>query len=66
MSLINKEISDFSVMSYHKGAFEKVTKADVLGKVEPVLLLSGGFHLCMPHRAGGSAEPVRRLLRGWL
>ena len=32
MSLINKEISDFSVMSYHKGAFEKVTKADVLGK----------------------------------
>lgn len=32
MSLINKEISDFSVMSYHKRAFEKVTKADVLGK----------------------------------
>ena len=32
MSLINKEISDFSVMSYHTGAFEKVTKADVLGK----------------------------------
>ena len=32
MSLINKEINDFSVMSYHAGAFEKVTKADILGK----------------------------------
>lgn len=32
MSLINKEISDFSVQAYHDGEFRTVTKADVLGK----------------------------------
>ena len=32
MSLINKEISDFSVQAYTNGEFKTVTKADVLGK----------------------------------
>ena len=32
MSLINKEISDFSVQAYQAGEFKTVTKADVLGK----------------------------------
>ena len=32
MSLINKEISDFSVQAFHEGAFKKVSKSDVLGK----------------------------------
>ena len=32
MSLINKEISDFTVQAYHEGAFHTVSKADVLGK----------------------------------
>ena len=32
MSLIHKEISDFSVQAYQNGAFHTVTKADVLGK----------------------------------
>ncbi len=32
MSLINKEISDFSVQAYRNGEFVTVTKADVLGK----------------------------------
>ena len=32
MSLINKEISDFSVQAYQNDAFKTVTKADVLGK----------------------------------
>lgn len=32
MSLINKEISDFSVQAYQDGEFKTVTKADVLGK----------------------------------
>lgn len=32
MSLINKEISDFSVQAYQAGEFRTVTKADVLGK----------------------------------
>ena len=32
MSLINKEIGDFSVQAYQNGEFRTVTKADVLGK----------------------------------
>ena len=32
MSLINKEISDFTVQAYHEDAFKEVSKADVLGK----------------------------------
>ncbi len=32
MSLINKEIADFSVEAYQNGEFKTVTKADVLGK----------------------------------
>lgn len=32
MSLINKEIGDFTVQAYVKGAFQTVTKEDVLGK----------------------------------
>lgn len=32
MSLINKEIREFTVQAYHEGAFKAVSKADVLGK----------------------------------
>lgn len=32
MSLIGKEISDFSVQSYQNGEFKTITKSDVLGK----------------------------------
>ena len=32
MSIINKEISDFSVQAYHEGSFKTITTADVLGK----------------------------------
>lgn len=32
MSLINKEIGEFSVQAYQSGEFKTVTKADVLGK----------------------------------
>lgn len=31
MSLINKEIGEFTVQAYHEGAFKAVSKADVLG-----------------------------------
>ena len=31
MSLINKEISDFTVQAYQNGDFHAVTKADTLG-----------------------------------
>ena len=55
MSMINKEISDFSVMAFHKGECRTVTKKDVLGKWS-VLLLSCGFHLRVSHRVGGSCR----------
>ena len=48
MSLINKEISDFTVQAYHEDAFKEVSKADVLGKWGVFFLLSGGFHFCVP------------------
>jgi peroxiredoxin (alkyl hydroperoxide reductase subunit C) len=32
MSLIQKEVGDFSVQAYHNGAFRTVTKKDILGK----------------------------------
>lgn len=32
MSLINKEVADFSVQAYRDNAFQTVTKADILGK----------------------------------
>ena len=32
MSLINKEIGEFTVQAYHEGAFRVISKADVLGK----------------------------------
>jgi peroxiredoxin (alkyl hydroperoxide reductase subunit C) len=32
MSLINKEIGDFTVQAFQNGEFKTVTKADVLGK----------------------------------
>jgi peroxiredoxin (alkyl hydroperoxide reductase subunit C) len=32
MSLINKEVGDFSVQAYHKDSFKLVTKKDILGK----------------------------------
>ena len=32
MSLINKEIGEFTVQAYHQGAFKSVSKKDVLGK----------------------------------
>ena len=38
MSLISKEISDFSVKAYQNGEFRTVTKADVLGQGDAVLL----------------------------
>ena len=32
MSLINKEIGDFTVQAYHEGSFKTVSKADTMGK----------------------------------
>lgn len=43
MSLIGKEIKDFTVKAYHDGEIETVTKQDVLGKWSLFFWLFGGF-----------------------
>ena len=58
MSMINKEVNDFSVQAYQNGEFKTVTKADIHGKMERIFLLSGRLYLCMPYGAGGSAEQI--------
>lgn len=40
MSLINKEIVDFKVQAFVDGEFREITKADVLGKMVSIFLLS--------------------------
>ena len=32
MSMINKEVNDFSVQAYQNGEFKTVTKTDIMGK----------------------------------
>ena len=32
MSMINKEVSDFSLQAYHNNDFKTVSKKDILGK----------------------------------
>ncbi len=51
MSLINKEVSEFSVQAFQDNAFKTVTKADILGKWSVFFLLSGGLYVRVPHGA---------------
>lgn len=48
MSLINKEISDFTVEAFVSGEFKKVTKADVLGKWSVFFFYPADFTFVCP------------------
>ena len=48
MSLINKEISEFSVQCYQNNAFHTVTKADVLGKWSVFFFYPADFTFVCP------------------
>ena len=48
MSMINKEISDFSVESFQNGEFKKVTKKDVLGKWSVFFFYPADFTFVCP------------------
>lgn len=48
MSLIGKEISDFSVKAYQNGEFRTVTRADVLGRWSLFLFYPADFSLLCP------------------
>jgi peroxiredoxin (alkyl hydroperoxide reductase subunit C) len=48
MSLINKEIGEFSVQAFWKGEFQTVTKADVLGKWSVFFFYPADFTFVCP------------------
>ena len=48
MSMINKEISDFSVESFQNGEFKTVTKKDVLGKWSVFFFYPADFTFVCP------------------
>lgn len=48
MSLINKEVSDFTVQSFQKGEFKEVTKADVKGKWSVFFFYPADFTFVCP------------------
>lgn len=48
MSLINKEVSDFSVQAFHKGEFKIVSKADILGKWSVFFFYPADFTFVCP------------------
>jgi peroxiredoxin (alkyl hydroperoxide reductase subunit C) len=48
MSLINKEVSDFSVQAYQNGEFKEVTKQDILGKWSVFFFYPADFTFVCP------------------
>lgn len=48
MSLINKEVSDFSVQAFHNNEFETVTKADLQGKWSVFFFYPADFTFICP------------------
>ncbi len=56
MSLINREISDFSVQSFQNGEFKTVTKADILGKWAVFFFYPADFTFVCPTELEDLAE----------
>ena len=56
MSLINKEIADFTVQAYHEGDFKTVTKADTLGKWSVFFFYPADFTFVCPTELEDLAE----------
>lgn len=48
MSLINKEVSDFSVQAFQDGEFKTVTKSDILGKWSVFFFYPADFTFVCP------------------
>ena len=48
MSMINKEVSDFSVQAYQNGEFKTVTKEDILGKWSVFFFYPADFTFICP------------------
>lgn len=59
MSLIQKEIADFSVQCYQNNTFHTVAKADVFGKWSIFFFYPADFTFGVPYRVGGPGKPLR-------
>ena len=49
MSLINKEIQEFTVQAYYMDSFQTVSKEDILGKWSIFFFYPADFNICLPH-----------------
>ena len=56
MSLINKEVADFSVQAYQNDDFHTVTKADILGKWSVFFFYPADFTFVCPTELKDLAE----------
>ncbi len=56
MSLINKEVSDFTVQAYVGGAFQEVSKKDILGKWSVFFFYPADFTFVCPTELEDLAE----------
>ena len=63
MSMINKEVSDFSVQAYQNGEFKTVTKADILGKWSVFFFYPADFTFVCPTELEDLSEKYTRVFR---
>lgn len=56
MSMIQKEVADFSVQAYHEGKFKTVTKKDILGKWSVFFFYPADFTFVCPTELGDLAD----------
>lgn len=56
MSMINRELADFSVSSYHNDSFKTITRADVLGKWSIFFFYPADFSFVCPTELEDLAE----------
>lgn len=52
MSMINKEVEDFRVQAFHKGAFKEVTREDILGHWSVFFFYPADFTFVCPTELG--------------
>lgn len=60
MSLIQKEVADFSVQAYHEHDFKTITKADILGKWNVFFFYPADFTFVCPTELEVLAEYYER------
>lgn len=56
MSLIGKEVSDFTVKAFHNGEFKDVSKADILGKWSVFVFYPADFTFVCPTELSDLAD----------